>query len=63
MAVQTSLLTGRIYFISGKKKIDITEEAISAVTIRFIEGFNNDKIIVSKLDNKKYELCIKESNE
>lgn len=60
MAVQSSLLTGKIYYVSGKNKVDITDEAINAVTIRFIEGHYNNIIVVSKLDNRKYELCIKE---
>ena len=54
------MLTGIIYATTKKDKYDITSDAINAVTIKMIEGYEPDGFIESKIDGKKYQLCLKE---
>ena len=61
MKVNTSLLTGKIYAETTKKKYDITNEAINAVLIRLIEGHSNNIKVTQKSTGKTFELCIKET--
>ena len=61
MKISISILTGIIYAQDGKKeKIDVTEECINSVAIRLAENFDNDYVLVSKADGKKYKLKLEE---
>lgn len=61
MKIDFSLLTGKIYSISGKNKVDITNDVIKAVQIMLHNKIEFQNI-VSKLDKKEYCLILKEIN-
>lgn len=59
MKVEYSLLTGNIYVISGKNKINMTDEIITAVQILLHNKFKFNELH-SKIDNKTYEIRLME---
>lgn len=61
MKIEYSLLTGNIYIVSGTKKQKITDEAVLAIQVLLHNGFKFNKLY-SKLDNKYFELILKEND-
>ena len=59
MKIEYSFLTGEIYVINGKTKTKMTDEIVTAIQILLHNGFKFNSLY-SKLDDKTYELILKE---
>lgn len=57
--ISHSDLTGKIYAKKGTIKVDVTGQVVTAIQILLHKG-HTFNILVSKADNKKYELVLNE---